>query len=208
MYRTLLDDLSKREKCGVIKLSKKQKDGSKAHKGAVTCCAISPDDKYLATGGADATVKIWSFDTLEHVKDFTEHRGAVTSLTFRKVKNTTELFSASADRSVKAWNLDQMGFVDTMYGHLDSVQQLDMLITQRVLACGGQDRSVRLFKIAEESQLVFNGFTDAICIDTVALINENHFFSGAIDGYVEVVFYIVVFCILILCTLCFIRSLR
>lgn len=75
-----------------------------------------------------------------------------------------------------------MGFVDTMYGHQDAIPQLDMLTRNRVLSCGGQDRTVRLFKIAEESHLVFNGYSDAISIDTISMINEDHFVSGSIDG--------------------------
>lgn len=75
-----------------------------------------------------------------------------------------------------------MGFVDTMYGHQDAIQQLDMLSRARVLSCGGQDRTLRLFKVAEESQFVFNGYAEAISIDTIAMINEDHFLSGAADG--------------------------
>uniref|UniRef100_A0AC34QXU1 Uncharacterized protein n=1 Tax=Panagrolaimus sp. JU765 TaxID=591449 RepID=A0AC34QXU1_9BILA len=94
------------------------------------------------------------------------------------------MFSGSADRTVKVWNLDQMGFVDVMYGHQDGICQLDVMTKPRVLSCGGQDRTVRIFKIAEESQLVFNGFTDCVSIDTAAFIDENHFISGSADGSV------------------------
>lgn len=76
-----------------------------------------------------------------------------------------------------------MGFVDTMYGHVCAVQQIDMLSKGRVLACGGMDRSLRLFKVAEESQLIFNGMDENFSIDTLSMINEDHFVSGAADGY-------------------------
>lgn len=82
----------------------------------------------------------------------------------------------------QAWNLDQMGFVDIMFGHQDAILQLDMANKPRVLSCGGQDRTVRLFKVMEESQLVFNGFSDCISIDTVAFIDDDHFVSGSADG--------------------------
>lgn len=153
------------------------------HKGKVTCCAISPDDKYLVTGGEDTYIKIWDLETLEHVKDFKAHQSTVTSLAFRKTTNSLDLFSASTDRSIKAWNLDQFGFVDTMYGHQDGIMQIDVLSRARVISCGGFDKTVRSFKVAEESQLVFNGYEDAISIDTITMLNEEHFVSGAMDGY-------------------------
>lgn len=175
----ILDNVAKRKKCGFLKMSKKD---NIYHRGKVTCCAISPDDKYLVTGGEDTYIKVWDFKTLEHIKDFKAHLSAVTSLTFRKTTECLELFSASSDRSIKAWNLDQLGFVDAMYGHQDSVMQIDMLTRARVVACGGLDKTVRIFKVAEESQLVFNGFAESISIDTVAMLNEEHFISGAMDG--------------------------
>lgn len=175
-----LVNIKERKKCGVLKMSKN--DNNIYHKGKVTCCAISPDDKYIVTGGEDTYIKVWDFKTIEHVKDFQAHRSAVTSLAFRKTTDSLELFSASADRSIKAWNLDQLGFVDTMYGHQDAVMQIEVLTRARVIACGGLDKTVRNFKVAEESQLVFNGYAESISIDTVTMLNEEHFVSGSMDG--------------------------
>ncbi|KAH7710041.1 U3 small nucleolar RNA interacting protein 2 [Aphelenchoides avenae] len=174
-------DIEAKKKCGVLQHSKQN---TRCHKGQVNAVAISPDEKFVVTGGVDKAVKVWRFDTLEHVKDLGTHRGAITSLAFRS--GTDELFSSSVDRSIKAWDLGQMGFVDTMFGHQDVVQQIDMLSRARVLSCGAQDRTVRLFKVAEESQLVFNGFQTAVSIDTVAMINEDHFVSGCADGSIYV----------------------
>lgn len=53
----------------------------------------------------------------------------------------------------------------------------------RVLTCGGQERTLRLWKVMEESQLVFNGYLGCISVDCCALINEDHFVSGSADGY-------------------------
>ena len=182
IYNVFSDDVTNKKKCGVLHRKKKDKSTHVCHLGQMTCCIISPNDKYIVTGGMDTFVKVWNFETLEHVKDFKAHQQSVTSLTFRRDCETLELFSSSKDRSLKAWNLDQMGFVDAMYGHQDAIMQIDMLSRPRILTCGGQDKTLRLFKVAEESQLVFNGYEECVCIDTVAMIDEEHFVSGAIDG--------------------------
>ncbi len=43
------------------------------------------------------------------------------------------------------------------FGHQDDIQGMDSLSKERFVTCGGRDRSVRIWKVAEESQLVFNG---------------------------------------------------
>lgn len=43
------------------------------------------------------------------------------------------------------------------FGHQDAITGLDSLSRERCVTAGGRDRSVRVWKIAEESQLVFHG---------------------------------------------------
>lgn len=43
------------------------------------------------------------------------------------------------------------------YGHHDCITAIDSLTRERAVTCGGRDRSVRIWKIVEESQLIFHG---------------------------------------------------
>lgn len=102
-------------------------------------------------------------------------------LSFRR--GSHDLYSASHDRSVKVWNVDENAYVETLwgvkhpivstvcnnadgtyglllccrFGHQDAITGLDCLSRERCVTTGGRDRSVRVWKIAEESQLVFHG---------------------------------------------------
>ncbi len=49
------------------------------------------------------------------------------------------------------------------------------------MTCGARDRSIRLWKIVDESQLVFQG-SHFDSIDCVCLINDDNFLSGSNDG--------------------------
>lgn len=82
---------------GTIKHSKTSEDH---HQGHILAIAISPDDQYLVTGGADKSIKVWKFDTMEFVQTLGTHRGAVTSLVFRQ-SGALEMYSGSTDRSIK-----------------------------------------------------------------------------------------------------------
>lgn len=50
-----------------------------------------------------------------------------------------------------------MGYVETLFGHQDSIGCLDALRRETAISCGGRDKSVRFWKVVEESQLIFRG---------------------------------------------------
>lgn len=66
------------------------------------------------------------------------------------------------------------------YGHQSAITSIDALARERAITSGGADCSVRIWKIAEESQLVYNGHKGNI--ETVKLINEENFVSSGDDG--------------------------
>ena len=116
---------------------------------------------------------------MQLLKTFGGHRGPVSGLAFRKEFH--QLFSGSFDRSVKVWNLDEMSYVETLFGHQDSVMAVDSFMRDRAITCGARDSSVRIWKIPEESQLVFHGSNQSI--DCVKLIDEQHFITGDDNGF-------------------------
>ncbi|XP_011876149.1 PREDICTED: U3 small nucleolar RNA-interacting protein 2 [Vollenhovia emeryi] len=155
----------------------KTKSGMKS----VRCLAISTDGKFLVVGdGGCKDIKVFSGDTLDHIKDLKGHRSPVSGLIFRK--DTHTLYSASEDRSVKVWNLDDMAYVESLFGHQSAITSIDALSRERAITSGGYDGSIRIWKIVEESQLIFNAKSSGNSIDAVKLINEENFFSGGDDG--------------------------
>ena len=129
----------------------------KHHTAEIYCIAASHDGRFVATGGADKRLIIWSGDTLKPLKVFTHHRDAVMSVTFRG--KTNQLFSAGKDRTVKIWSLDELAYVETLFGHQDEVLDVAAVgdAQERCVSVGGRDRTARLWKVVEESQLVFRG---------------------------------------------------
>lgn len=66
------------------------------------------------------------------------------------------------------------------FGHQSSITSIDALARERAITSGGFDGTIRIWKIVEESQLIFNGHGGSI--DTVKLINEENFLSCGDDG--------------------------
>ena len=58
---------------------------------------------------------------------------------------------------MKLFDLSVMGYVETLFGHQDFVTSIDSLRGETAVTCGGRDRTVRYWKIVDETQLVFRG---------------------------------------------------
>ena len=50
-----------------------------------------------------------------------------------------------------------MGYVETLFGHQEALTGLDSLRGDSAISSGGRDRTVRFWKIGDETQLVFRG---------------------------------------------------
>ena len=73
----------------------------KAHSGAAWSVAFSPDSRTLATGGNDATIKLWNLASLQQTATLRGHTGPVNGLSFSK--DGTLLASSSGDGTVRLW---------------------------------------------------------------------------------------------------------
>lgn len=150
------------------------------HSKHVLALAVSSDGRYLASGGLDRHVHIWDTRTREHIQAFQGHRGPISCLTFRQ--GTSELFSGSFDRTIKIWNVEDRSYITSLFGHQSEVLSIDCLRKERVLTVG-RDRSMQLWKVPEESRLVFRA--PASSLECSCFISNDEFLTGSDDGSVE-----------------------
>lgn len=171
--------LSDNKKIGIIPFVKNiDPDNILGHSKKILSLAVSTDSKFLAIGDESKDIHIWDPSTLKFMKKLVGHKNSVTGLCFKK--DTHTLYSCSKDKTAKVWNLDEMSYVETLFGHQDSISSIDTLYKDRVVTSGGRD--LRVWKITEETQLIFNGHIGNI--DCVKMLNEENFISGGDDGQI------------------------
>ncbi len=108
------------------------------HTQAVNSVAFSPDGQRLASGSSDRTIKLWEMPTGKLLQTLTGHKLKVTAVTF---STGGILASASADGSIGIWT----DMPQQLTGHIGAVTAIAFSPDSRLLASGGEDRSIRLW---------------------------------------------------------------
>jgi len=133
---------------------------------------------------------LWDSQNGKLIDTLKGHRDAVSGIVFRQ--GTHELYSASRDRTVKIWNCDTHSYVDTLYGHQEEINSIHCLRRERCITCSG-DKTVRLWKIPDETQLVFRWAKEkekeaaanaavSMSLDCVVMLTDELYVTGGQDG--------------------------
>jgi WD40 repeat protein len=108
--------------------------------GWVRCLNVSPDGKWLATGGSDRRLKLWAFaggkpaDKPAH--DTEAHAGWVEGLAFSP--DGKFLVTGGADLAVKVWNAD-LTPVKSLTGHTGFLRDVAWLPDGSAFVTGAED---------------------------------------------------------------------
>jgi len=165
----------------------KHSDGNQNNRNEreILAIATSDDDRYLAVGGRDNCVRIFDIRTLgkttnsSPITTLAGHKKAVTSLAFRS--RSLDLYSGSDDRCIRRYDLNAMTYVETLYGHQSPVVGMDCANKNRPVSIA-RDRTVRVWKVEDDSHLVFRPGGDVGSAECISAIQDGWFVTGHDDG--------------------------
>jgi len=120
------------------------------HSDSLYACAISPDGKWIATGGYDQQIKLWDAANGQELRTFVGHNGAIYGLAFSP--NGKLLASASADRTVKLWDAASGARLDTFGQPLKEQYAVAFSPDGKRVAAGGVDNRIRIWQISDSAQ--------------------------------------------------------
>ena len=111
-----------------------------------TSSAISPDGKYLLSGGDGAMLKLWDAATGRLIRTFAGHSEAVNSVAFSP--DSAHLLSGSQDRTLKLWDPTSGRVIRTFEGHSGSVSYVAFSPDGTRVLSGSSDKTLKLWDAA------------------------------------------------------------
>jgi U3 small nucleolar RNA-associated protein 13 len=115
-----------------------------AHNEEVNVVKVAPNEKIIASGSYDKTIKIYS-EKLKLLSSITGHKRAIIDLSFSKYAKL--LASSSTDKTIKIWNLTDYSCINTFEGHLASVLRIQWVYFGTHIISGGADGLVKFWNL-------------------------------------------------------------
>jgi WD40 repeat protein/serine/threonine protein kinase len=150
------------------------------HTEAVLCAVFSQDDKFVLSGGADHTVRMWDIDTLKCLKVFKEHSDEVRSVAF--LPGGRQFVSGSFDGTIKVWNIEKAECVVTLEGDDRDITSLAVTKDGRRILSGSYEGIIRLRDVhTGECLMTYRGHKRGVIEVTLAPDNLS-FVSTSFDN--------------------------
>ena len=116
------------------------------HGGRIASAAVAVDHRWVALGGEDGRVSIWTPDAPAPRFRLEAHRGAVTELVF--ASDGAHLLTAGADGRLGWWDLERGELVHPRFEHGARVLSVALSPDGRQAASCGTDGQLRLWDLA------------------------------------------------------------
>lgn len=150
-----------------------------SHQGAVLSIEFSPDGQFIATGGADGTVRIWNIKG-EQVKEV-NHQEAVSTVRFSP--DGKLIATGWADGTIRILNIQGQELAQSE-GHQGAISSLGFNSSGQILASGGIDGIVRVWNLSGQQLTHF--YTRQGRIPQVSFTPDGKIVTSGSDGTVRV----------------------
>jgi WD40 repeat protein len=135
-------------------------DFKSSHSDTVFGVCFSPDDKKLASCGADKFVKTWEIPSGKLIKAFEGHTHHVLDVGW--MPDGKQLASAGADNNIKIWDFEKGEQVKTVNAHQKQVTRLLFIGKSGNFLTASGDKSVKMWNAGGSNMRTFAGGADFV----------------------------------------------
>lgn len=149
------------------------------HSAEVTSLAISPDEKWIASGSVDKTVRLWDAVHHNEVHVMNGHSKRVRSVGFDSTG--TQLVSTSDDHTLRTWDVATGRQLLEMTGHTAYVRSAQFSPDGQRIISGSIDNQAKLWDARTGDEiLTLRGHRDAVLFVAFS-VTGRHIVSGSSD---------------------------
>ncbi|MBV6626462.1 MAG: SMI1/KNR4 family protein [Rivularia sp. (in: Bacteria)] len=155
----------------------------RGHSRSVYSIAFSPDGQILASGSADATVKLWNLLSFQEITTLRGHTSSIRTVAISSCNQI--LASGSTDATIKLWNLQSREEICTLQGHNHSVNTVAISPDGQILASGSDDCTVKLWDLHSHQEIcTLQGHSDAVFAIDISPDGKT-LATGSADGTIK-----------------------
>jgi WD40 repeat protein/serine/threonine protein kinase len=156
----------------------------KGHEAPVTSACLSLDDKFVLSGSADKTLRLWDIESGQCMKVFQGHGAAVTSVCISP--DAMYALSGSADGKVKYWDMSKGRTAKNFAGHEGPVNAVSISHDGVLIISAGEDMTVRCWEVESGKCVrVFEGHKAAALCARMG-VDARSAVTGGADGVLKI----------------------
>jgi WD40 repeat protein/serine/threonine protein kinase len=121
------------------------------HEFAVNSVAVTANSKYIVTGSADKTVRLWELESGKEMRRFIGHEAAVNGIGV--TPDNRYVVSVSSDKTVRVWELESGKEVRQLIGHEAAVNGVAVTPDGRYVISASDDKTVRVWELASGKEV-------------------------------------------------------
>ncbi|WVQ75544.1 hypothetical protein IAR50_005171 [Cryptococcus sp. DSM 104548] len=154
------------------------------HQGAVNVVKYNHGAKYLVTGSADRTIRLWNPALGKEIKCYRGHAQPVLAIDI--AHDNAKFASSGVDKAVFLWDVPTGAVTRRLQGHFGHINAVAFSQDDQVLASAGFDAKVMLWDMRAASRDPLQTLKEATStITSLILPTSPQIITGSADGFIR-----------------------